>query len=76
MPITYMHIHKCARTHTHTHTHTHTPYHTWCSFTKVMCVRVGMALVMVVVRHLESLVCPVARNSHTPGPGEKPRVTS
>ena len=36
-----------------------------------MCVGVGMALVVVVVRHLESLVCPVARNSHTPGPGEE-----
>jgi len=30
-----------------------------------------MALGVVVVRHLESLVCPVARNSHTPGPGKE-----
>ena len=55
--------------HMHRHSlpmYTHT--HTWCSLTNVMCVAVGMALLVVVVRHLEFLICPLARSSHTPGP--------
>ena len=81
-PLTHSPTHSPTHSHTHTlthspthplthplpHTHTHTHTHTWCSFTKVMCVSVGIALVLEVVRYLESLDCPLALSSHTPGP--------
>ena len=65
-PLTHPLTHSPTHPPTPSHTHTHT--HTWCSFTKVMCVSVGIALVLEVVRYLESLDCPLALSSHTPGP--------